>query len=130
MVASSNKKPLQSKKWIAMLLGVGSGLIVFVSSLLTMAVEPSIAGQIGSLANTVVVFLATMISVLITGQSAVDWKYISSLSNSNNSDEKREFIEKNEAEINQKNALVDRYREKYRDDESYKPIDPETEMWK
>ena len=130
MTASSDKKPLQSKKWIAMLIGVICSMIVFIASLVTMAINANIASNVGSLANTVVVFLATMISFLITGQSAIDWRHSSSLAQSSNLDEKREFIEKKEMEIKQNNELIDQYKEKYKSDESYKPINPETEMWK
>ena len=124
-----NKKPLESKKWIAMLIGVVCAMLVFLISVVAMAYCPQIADKVGSLANTVVVFLATMISVLITGQSAVDWKHSSNV-NVTTSDERKESTEKRSLEIRQNNATVESFQEKYKSDDSYKPIEPETEMWK
>lgn len=129
MVSSTEKNPLQSKKWIAMMIGVACTMVVFLVSVLTMALKTDVAAQIVSLANIVVVFLGMMVSILITGQSAVDWQHTSSLSTTS-IDERKTFIEKIEMDIKQKNEVIDKYRDKYKDDESYKPIDSETEMWK
>lgn len=129
MVSSTEKKPLQSKKWIAMMIGVVCAMVVFLVSVLTMVLKTDIAVHIVSLANTMVVFLGMMVSILITGQSAVDWKHTSSLSTTS-IDERKTFIEKIEMDIKHKNEVIDKYRDKYKDDESYKPIDSETEMWK
>ena len=112
-----------------MLIGVVCAMLVFLISVVAMAYCPQIADKVGSLANTVVVFLATMISVLITGQSAVDWKHSSNV-NVTTSDERKESTEKRSLEIRQNNATVESFQEKYKSDDSYKPIEPETEMWK
>lgn len=129
MISSTDKTPLQSKKWIAMLIGVGCAILVFIASVIAMVVDSTIASEIVKLADTVVVFLGMMVSILITGQSAVDWQHTSSLS-ATSSDERKTFIEKIELDIKQKNELIEKYREIYKDDESYKPINPETETWK
>lgn len=129
MISSTDKTPLQSKKWIAMLIGVVCVMLVFIGSVIAMVVDSNIASNIVTLANTVVVFLGMTVSILITGQSAVDWNHTSSLS-ATSSDERKTFIEKIEVDIKQKNELIEKYREKYKDDESYRPINPETEMWK
>lgn len=130
MISSTDKKPLQSKKWIAMVLGVLCSIIVFLASLATIIIKGAdIAQHVVSLANTVVVFLGMTVSILVTGQSAVDWRHTSSLSAAT-SDEIKTFVKKIEIDIKQKNETIDKYRDKYKDDESYKPIDSEEEMWK
>lgn len=129
MVSSTEKNPLQSKKWIAMMIGVACTMVVFLVSVLTMALKTDVAAQIVSLANIVVVFLGMMVSILITGQSAVDWQHTSSLSTAS-IDERMTLIEKIEMDIKRKNEVIDKYRDKYKDDESYKPIDSKTEMFK
>jgi hypothetical protein len=40
------------------------------------------------------------------------------------------FVEEIEMDIKQKKETIERYRDKYKDDESYKPIDTEEEIWK
>ncbi|MDD5126274.1 hypothetical protein [Methylovulum sp.] len=80
MINSTEKRPLQSKKWIAMLIGVTCAILVFIVSVIAMVVDSTIASEIVKLADTVVVFLGMMVSILITGQSTVDWQHTSSLS--------------------------------------------------
>lgn len=73
------KKPLQSKKWIAMLCGIIGVIIVFITSAVLIIIckaDPQTADQIISLAETVIMFLGSVVSILITGQSAVDWQSV------------------------------------------------------
>lgn len=89
-----------------MTLGVCCSLIVFLASLAAIIFKGAdIAQHVVSLANTVVVFLGMMVSVLVTGQSAVDWQYTSSLS-ATSTDENKTFIERIEIDIKQKNEKI------------------------
>lgn len=70
------KKIFESKKAIAMLIGTICVMLVFFSSLIAIIwVKGSAASEIVSLANVAIVFLGMLVSICITGQSAVDFRY-------------------------------------------------------
>jgi ABC-type multidrug transport system fused ATPase/permease subunit len=129
MIRSTDKSPLQSKKWIAMMIGVACAMLVFIASLVVIMFNTEAASHVVTLANNVVVFLGMMVSILITGQSAVDWRQTTTQS-AVTVDKQETFIAKIEQDVRQKNETVTRYADKYRDDDSYRPINPAEETWK
>jgi hypothetical protein len=73
------QKPLESKKAIYALLASGSVLLVFAISAYLILSHAEQAKEIVELANLVVLFFGAMVTTLITGQAAMDWKAISAL---------------------------------------------------
>lgn len=72
---STNKKPLESKKWIAMIVGICCVMFVYLTALITIIYTGGQgASEIVTLANIVVIFIGAMNTTLITGQSAIDWR--------------------------------------------------------
>lgn len=78
-----NKGPLESKKWIGMALGVLCVMTVWIGTLACMFIKTSIASEFVSLATIVISFLGAIVTTLITGQAAMEWKSASSLSQMN-----------------------------------------------
>lgn len=69
-----DKKPLESKKWIAVVTALLLFLFIFISSLISMCVFQDISGDIISLANVGTASIAALVSAYACGQSVVDWK--------------------------------------------------------
>lgn len=130
------KKPLESKKWIAMLLGTSCVMATYFTSVIAIIWSKGISsGDIVSLANTVIAFLGMIISSLVLGQSAVDWKHQNSNETKNikneNTESKEISIDSNAPLPTQ--ALVGLYQDRYRNDMSYRPIiygELEGEEWR
>ena len=80
---SRDKKPFQSKKFIAMTIGLSLVFIFFISSLIVMLYKPEVASSIVSLTTTSIGVVGTIISVYAGGQAAVDWKINSDLFKNN-----------------------------------------------
>lgn len=77
-------KPLESKKWIAMIVGVSCVIFVWACSVICMLIKSSIASEFVSIATIVISFIGAMVTLLITGQAAMEWKATSALSEMNN----------------------------------------------
>ena len=70
----SDKKPFQSKKFIALVIGITFTAIFTIAALVCIWLVPTASAEI---VNLIVVALASVngcISVYALGQSAVDWK--------------------------------------------------------
>ena len=74
-----NQKPLESKKAIYAFLASVSVLLVFAISAYLILSHAEQAKEIVELANLVVLFFGAMVTTLITGQAAMDWKAMSAL---------------------------------------------------
>jgi len=95
------QKPLGSKKAIYAIFASIAVLLVFIGSALLILTHAEVAKDIVELANLVVLFFGAMVTTLITGQAAMDWKAISALQHIDQ-DEK---IESNQAlpeEVNER----------------------------
>jgi len=68
----------KSRKFTFALIGTAAVMLVFLSSLGTIVLSPSVAPQVVNLANIAIVFLGSVTGVMLTGQSLVDWKHGSS----------------------------------------------------
>lgn len=71
--------PGESKKALYALVGGLTVLFILVSSLTAIHLHPEIAKEIVELVNTAILFYAAVITMLITGQAAFDWKAITAL---------------------------------------------------
>lgn len=74
-----SQKPLDSKKAIYALFAASSVLVVFTISATLIVLHAEASKDIVELANLVVLFFGAVATTLITGQSAMDWKAMSSL---------------------------------------------------
>ena len=72
-------KPLESKKAIYALIAASSVLVVFGVSAFLILSHSEQAKEIVELANLVVLFFGALVTTLITGQAAMDWKAMSAL---------------------------------------------------
>lgn len=73
------KKPIDSKKMLSGMFGVGAVLIVWLGTLICMFIKTDSAAQFVSLATIVVSFVGAVTTALITGQSAMEWKSMSTI---------------------------------------------------
>jgi hypothetical protein len=73
------QKPLDSKKAIYALIASVSVLVVFGVSAFLILSHSEQAKEIVELANLVVLFFGALVTTLITGQAALDWKAVSAL---------------------------------------------------
>lgn len=106
-------KPLESKKAQYALLAASSVLVVFgVSSFLILSHSEQ-AKEIVELANLVVLFFGALVTTLITGQAAMDWKAMSALQHIDESQKIDSNAEAPDVEV--KNIRLPRPR--YYDDE-------------
>ena len=71
--------PAESKKAIYALVGGLTVLLILISSLTAIHLHPEIAKEIVELVNTAILFYAAVITMLITGQAAFDWKAVTAL---------------------------------------------------
>ena len=74
-----NQSPLESKKGIYALIAASSVLLVFSISAYLILAHSEQAKEIVELANLVVLFFGALVTTLITGQAAMDWKAMSVL---------------------------------------------------
>jgi hypothetical protein len=77
------KKPTESKKWVGMALGVICVLFVWATTVVCMFIKTPIANEFVSIATIVISFIGAMVTTLITGQAAMEWKAASSLTEMN-----------------------------------------------
>lgn len=88
-----DKKPLESKKFIAF--GVGSTMITLFTfvGLFIMASNVAVASAVVNLLTVSLAGLSGLISIYVSGQSAVDWKIRSDHKTDHKTDIKKETIE-------------------------------------
>lgn len=117
-----DKRPLSSKKWLAMLIGTSVVTFVWLVSLIVMAIVIEIATPATQLASIVIGFIGGIIMALITGQSVVDYKIHSSVSSNRREDvniERKQVVTKNyDYDI----SIEKQMEKNYKDDPSYAPI--------
>lgn len=65
---------MKSKKLSYALLGLGTVMFVYLLSMTVLVLKPEVSGKVVELANIAIVFLGSVTSILLTGQSAIDWK--------------------------------------------------------
>jgi hypothetical protein len=106
-------KPLESKKAIYALIAAGSVLVVFGVSAFLILSHSEQAKEIVELANLVVLFFGALVTTLITGQAAMDWKAMSALQHIDEDEKIDSNAEAPEVEV--KNIRLPRPR--YYDDE-------------
>lgn len=92
---ATDKRMLDSKKFRIALIGSGCVMLVFFATIAVFAQWPTVAQHAQSLATTTIGFFLAVISVLITGQSAVEWSQSNALE-SKMSDERRTETERTE----------------------------------
>jgi membrane protein YdbS with pleckstrin-like domain len=92
-----DQKPLDSKKAVYALIASTSVLIVFAVSAFLILSHAEQAKEIVELANLVVLFFGALITTLITGQAAMDWKAMSALQHIDVDEEKHLNIKSNQA---------------------------------
>jgi hypothetical protein len=74
-----DQKPLESKKAVYALYGAGCVLFVFLGSAYLILKHAEAAKDIVELASLTIMFFGAVITTLITGQAAMDWKSVSAL---------------------------------------------------
>jgi flagellar motor component MotA len=79
MVEILTKRPLESKKFILATLALIGALVVWVASFVAVIASPASAGHVVTLATLIVTLLGAVAGAGITGQSFVDWKATSAL---------------------------------------------------
>jgi heme/copper-type cytochrome/quinol oxidase subunit 2 len=89
------QKPLDSKKAVYALIATLCVLVVFGISAALILFHAEAAKEIVELANLVVIFLGAIASIILTGQSCVDWKAMSVLQHMDK--DETETIESNQA---------------------------------
>lgn len=119
---SFEKKPLQSKKWLAMLIGVSTGMLVYIGALMMIALKPAQSADIVNLANTIVIYLGATVSFLIGGQSVVDWKNYSALESVTKTEIQNKNVNVNVRVSRQDSDLMKKYQDANKDDPSYAPL--------
>jgi len=99
------QKPLESKKAIYALIASCSVLIVFGVSAFLILSHSEQAKEIVELANLVVLFFGALVTTLITGQAALDWKAVSALQHLDVDENRDQHIESNQALAPEINVL-------------------------
>lgn len=74
-----DQRPLDSKKAIYALCGACCVLFVFIGSSLLILTHAEASKDIVELASLTIMFFGAIITTLITGQAAMDWKAVSAL---------------------------------------------------
>lgn len=80
LTGTFNKTPLESKKWVAMIIGVSIVVLIWLTTVMIMAFKPSIAAHLVSIGTIVISFVGAMVTTLITGQAAMEWKSATAIS--------------------------------------------------
>jgi hypothetical protein len=101
------QKPLESKKAIYGLIAAVSVLVVFGTSAGLILTHSEQAKEIVELANLVVLFFGALVTTLITGTAAMDWKAMSVLENTDEKIDSNE--EAPEVEVNNTRIPRPRY---------------------
>lgn len=86
-----DKKPFESKKFIALSVGVIMTVMFFIGSMITMVLRPEIANSIVSLTTVGIGSINAAISLYAVGQSAVDFRIANVSSTSSHETRKTEF---------------------------------------
>jgi len=90
------QRPLDSKKAVYALIAAVSVLIVFGISAVLILTHSEQAKEIVELANLVVLFFGALVTTLITGQAAMDWKAASVLQHLDVDEDRDQHIESNQ----------------------------------
>ena len=99
IIDKSNKPLFESKKVKVGASAVLVVLFIYASSLISICLaNTDKSSQIVSLANLAIVFIGSIASILITGQSAIDWKAVSAVESINSTEYKKEEYIKQEIE--------------------------------
>ena len=96
------QKPLDSKKCLYALYASVAVLLVFAGSAFLILTHAEEAKEIVELANLVVMFFAAIATTLITGQAAMDWKAMSSLTHIDEDEKIDSNEEAPDVEVNQR----------------------------
>lgn len=127
MKLSADKNILESKKFRAAILASVAVVVVFAAAMITMVLKPEIAQHVQSLAGTTIAFFLAVVSVLITGQSAVDWKQSNAVANIVTEEKRAEHTDITTTE----RVIIEDMAERYKGDPSYRPIEPDaTEVFR
>jgi len=89
-----DQRPLDSKKAVYALCGACCVLFVFIGSSLLILTHAEASKDIVELASLTIMFFGAIITTLITGQAAMDWKAVSALQHI--SEDRSERIESNQ----------------------------------
>ena len=100
-----SQRPLDSKKAIYALCGGLCVLLVFIGSAILILEHAEASHDIVSLASLTIMFFGAVVTTLITGQAAMDWKAMSAIQSVSES-------------IDSNQPVVQNYKPKYYDDES------------
>lgn len=97
------EKPIrESKKMLAAIFGGGCVMIVWLGTLICMFIRTEIASHLVSLATIVVSFAGAITTALITGQSAMEWKSMSTIAQVDTNDtEEKKIDQTNNTNIHQ-----------------------------
>ena len=107
------QRPLDSKKAIYAFIAASSVLVVFGVSAFLILSHSEQAKEIVELANLVVLFFGALVTTLITGTAAMDWKAMSTLQHLDVDQKVDSNAEAPEVEVNQRV-----YKPRYFDDRS------------
>ncbi len=82
-----NKGPLDSKKWLAMMIGLSCVMVIFFTDTSLIAMTDAVkANSYNGISTQSITFIGMMVSILIGGSSAVDWKTSDALSDMHNTE--------------------------------------------
>lgn len=93
LLDKTEKRPLESKKMLAAIFGGGCVMTVWLGTLVCMFVKTDIASHLVSLATIVVSFAGAITTALITGQSAMEWKSMTTIAQVDTNDKEEKKIE-------------------------------------
>ena len=96
------QKPLDSKKCLYAIFGSVCVLVVFATSAYLILSHAEAAKEIVELANLVVMFFGAVVTTLITGTAAMDWKAMSVLQHTDDDQKIDSNAEAPEVEVNQR----------------------------
>jgi hypothetical protein len=97
-----DQRPIDSKKAIYAFIASVSVLIVFGISAFLILSHAEQAKEIVELANLVVLFFGALVTTLITGQAAMDWKAMSALQHIDADEKIDSNAEAPEVQVNQR----------------------------
>ena len=96
------QRPLDSKKCLYAIFGSACVLIVFATSAFLILSHSEQAKEIVELANLVVMFFGVVVTTIITGTAAMDWKAMSVLQHTDDDQKIDSNEEAPEVEVNQR----------------------------
>jgi hypothetical protein len=97
-----DQRPIDSKKAIYAFIASVSVLIVFGISAFLILSHAEQAKEIVELANLVVLFFGALVTTLITGQAAMDWKAMSALQHIDSDEKVDSNAEAPQVQVNQR----------------------------